>query len=631
MNDPVIVLVEDEPEILKMLAEKLSEHHFKVLTAARLQDAKILVEQPDVQLVISDLALPDGSGIDLLKYIRCIRPSLPVIITTGFPSIHVVEEALRLGAFDLVEKPFDVQTLISIVSEAFALRLQQGNSLKESLAILGKPAVFIDSAHRVLSKNLFWQQIVDCKGSCNRCDINLHVDAASPLTISDLLSGIGASDTVRAQIGIITNDGIKQMTVVAVPVSERRDQPGGFLLTFEENVTEADTAIYNDPLTACLNHRGFFEALANLRQQALRQSTPVSLLVVDIDGMGSINRTQGYDLGDKVLGDLAEEIRRIVRSEDIVGRYGGDEFIIALRETYAAEAMAAAHRLMAALDGDHWQCEPLGVPISITIGVVECPSGYTIDNRELANRAHLAMQYARRQGKNRVLLYRDEMSQAGDGPIVEQERIERLTRQFAQVNEKLKATYIESARALVAAVEAKDPYTRRHSEAVAYYACQIASEMDLPEAYQRTLRYAAALHDVGKIGIPDEILTRPGNLTDEEYQLIKQHPTIGANIVSHVSCMRREVPLVQHHHENWDGSGYPAGLQRSAIPLGARILRVADSLDAMLSNRSYRQACTWEYALNEIYNGSGRFYDPRIVEAVRCLAEKLDEKLVVRH
>ena len=574
MNDPVIILVEDEPEILKMLAETLSEHHFRVLTATRLQDAKILVEQPDVQVVISDLALPDGSGIDLLKYIRCVRPSLPVVITTGFPSIHVVEEALRLGAFDLVEKPFDLQTLVSIVSEAFAMRMQQGNCLKESLAILGKPAVFIDRSHRVMSRNLLWQQLVGCKGTCDNCDVNRHVDAGSPLALCDLLSGVGDAGSARAEVSLAGGDGALAMNVVAAPVGERRDQPGGFLLTFEPVITEAETTVLGDPLTGCLNHRGFFEALANLRQQALRQSTPVSLMVVDIDDLRSINRGQGYDLGDKVLGDLAEEIRRVVRDDDIVGRFGGAEFIIALRETNAAEAMAAAHRLEAALGGDQWQSNETSAPISVTIGVIECPAGFTVDNRELAERAHAAVHWARAEGRERVVLYRSDMSQAGSGPIVEQERIERLTRQFAHVNEKLKATYIESARALVAAVEAKDPYTRRHSEAVAQYAGQIAAEMGLPEAFQRTLRYASALHDVGKIGIPDNILTRPGSLTEEEYLLIKQHPTIGANIVSHVSCMRREVPLIQHHHENWDGSGYPAGLKHSTIPLGARILRV---------------------------------------------------------
>ncbi len=631
VNEPLIILVEDEPEIQRMLAETLSEHHFRVMVAGGLQEAKILVEQKDVELVVTDLALPDGSGIDLLKYIRCVRPSLPVIITTGFPSIHVVEEALRLGAFDLVEKPFDIHSLVSIVSEAFALRQQQGNALRESLTMLDQPAAYIDRSHRVLCSNMRWQQLVNCNGSCSDCDINRHVAAESKIAIHDLLAGLEGSDTVKAEVSIVTTEGPLAMNLTAMPVNERRDQPGGFLLTLQPVVEEAEVAYVNDPLTGCLNHRRFFEALSNLRQQALRQSTPVSLMVVDIDDFKSINRNQSYEVGDRVLGDLAEEIRRVVRDDDIVGRYGGDEFVIALRETNAAEAMAAANRLEAALGGEGWQSTSAVAPISITIGVVECPAGFTVDNRELAEQAHLAVHWGRQNGKGRVVLYRSEMAEANDGPVVDQERIERLTRQFAHANEKLKAAYAESARALVAAVEAKDPYTRRHSEAVAFYAERIAREMDLPEAFRRTLRYAAGLHDVGKIGIPDEILARPGKLSAEEYELIKQHPSIGANIVSNVTCMRREVPIIQHHHENWDGSGYPAGLSQATIPLGARIMRVADSLDAMLSNRSYRAACTWEYAISEIRSGSGRFYDPRVVMAVEALSVRMTEELIVRH
>ena len=159
-------------------------------------------------------------------------------------------------------------------------------------------------------------------------------------------------------------------------------------------------------------------------------------------------------------------------------------------------------------------------------------------------------------------------------------------------------------------------YGRSISEAVARYAEAIAREMNLPEPVRKSICYAAILHDVGKIGIPDSILTKPGDLSAEERDLVAQHPMIGANIVSHVSCMRREVPFIQHHHENWDGSGYPAGLKGAAIPLGARVLRVADSFDAMLMARSYKAGMDWDDALAEIRSGAGSMYDTRVVAAL---------------
>jgi putative nucleotidyltransferase with HDIG domain len=210
------------------------------------------------------------------------------------------------------------------------------------------------------------------------------------------------------------------------------------------------------------------------------------------------------------------------------------------------------------------------------------------------------------------------MDASAGQPTVDREEIERLTRKFTEANESLKAAYVESAHALVAAVEAKDPYTRRHSESVACYAEAVAREMNLPEPVCRSIRYAAVLHDVGKIGIPDSILTKPGPLSPQERELISQHPMIGANIVSHVSCMRREVPFIQHHHENFDGSGYPAGLKGMTIPLGARILRVADSFDALLAERSYKESMPWEDALQEVVAGSGTMYDPRVVQALEA-------------
>ena len=185
-----------------------------------------------------------------------------------------------------------------------------------------------------------------------------------------------------------------------------------------------------------------------------------------------------------------------------------------------------------------------------------------------------------------------------------------------ELGQQAKGAALDSVRALARAVEAKDPYTRQHSEAVSRYAEAIAREMNLPDPVRKSVRYAAVLHDVGKIGIPDSILTKPGPLSPEERELIAQHPQIGANIVSHVSCMRREVPFIKHHHENWDGSGYPAGLKSTAIPIGARVLRVADSFDALLSERSYKQSMSWDDALKEIRAGAGSMYDARVVAAL---------------
>ncbi len=173
----------------------------------------------------------------------------------------------------------------------------------------------------------------------------------------------------------------------------------------------------------------------------------------------------------------------------------------------------------------------------------------------------------------------------------------------------------DSLRALVKALEAKDPYTKEHSERVTSLALDLAQLMGLSESDIESLRFAGHLHDIGKVGIQDHILLKPGKLTREEYEVIKKHPLIGAEIVGHISLLKEEVLIIKHHHERWDGKGYPDGLAGEDIPLLARILAVADTYDAMTSNRPYRPPLPHEVALEEIRKNAGTQFDPHIAEA----------------
>jgi diguanylate cyclase (GGDEF)-like protein len=628
--DPTVLIVEDEPEVLDLLSRALGEHHFRCLPAASLQQAKIGVERENLDVIVTDLALGDGSGLELLKYVRCAHPSLPVIIVTGFPSIHVAEEALRLGAFDLIEKPFNTRAMAEVVIEAAATRRRQIATVHETLAVMNRPAAFVDRVGRIVTANSRWNQLFgDSLGRHG----NELVAADSPIAVSDLLAGLGESDSARAEISLATCGGPLRAELSVAQIRERRAQPGGYVLTVDppSGVQAAGGPGENrnaDPLTGCLSHRGFFEALDALRRAGLRQSCPVGLLLVNVNDFSAINQSQGYDAGDQILQHLAGEIRRVVRDDDLLGRYGPDVFAVALRESGEEECVAASRRLCAALATANDEGGAAGVPIGVTIGITACPAGYTTSHRELVEQAAAAIEWSREhRGEGPVAVYRSGMTLEAHGVEANRDEIEQLTREFAEANERLKASYIESARALVAAVEAKDPYTRQHSDGVSRCAALLAEEMKLPTPYQNSVRYAALLHDVGKIGIADRILTKPGALTPEEFELVKQHPVIGANIVSHVSCMRREVPLVQHHHENWDGSGYPAGLKDRVIPLGARILRVADSVDCLLGRRSYKEPLPFEEVVAEIERCRGTCYDPRIVDVFLSLAKRRPEEL----
>lgn len=184
----------------------------------------------------------------------------------------------------------------------------------------------------------------------------------------------------------------------------------------------------------------------------------------------------------------------------------------------------------------------------------------------------------------------------------------------ARLYQKIKDSYFEIAKALAQAIEAKDPYTHGHSSRVVEYAVSIAQKLDLPEEEKELLKYAAMLHDIGKIGVKGIVLNNPNSLTGEEYVEIKKHPLVGEGIIQPIELLQPIRPLIRHHHEWYNGKGYPDGLSGENIPLGARILAVADTYDAMKSDRPYRKALTEETAIRELKRGSGTQFEPKLVE-----------------
>lgn len=205
---------------------------------------------------------------------------------------------------------------------------------------------------------------------------------------------------------------------------------------------------------------------------------------------------------------------------------------------------------------------------------------------------------------------------AGGLDRAERDRRRRHSRDREVFQQRLRQTYLESTRALVAAVEAKDPYTERHSLAVSHYCEVIATLLGLPPEQIETLKTAAILHDIGKIGVPDVILQKPGPLTPQEFAVVKKHPRLAAQILGHASFLAVEVRLILHHHERYDGTGYPDGLRGDQIPYGARILATADALETMYSPRSYKPGYDIDRIRAELIARAGTQFDPQMARVV---------------
>jgi putative nucleotidyltransferase with HDIG domain len=254
----------------------------------------------------------------------------------------------------------------------------------------------------------------------------------------------------------------------------------------------------------------------------------------------------------------------------------------------------------------------------VSIGIAEYHTEIKT-KQEMIERADSALYQAKKDGRNLIRLWK--MLDQQDEKTVDRSGIEDIKKQFADLSVQMRIAYMQSTDALINAVDAKDPFAKEHSHNVSRMAVEIARQLNLPATEIEVIRYAGLLHDIGKIGIQQEILTKTGKLTDREYEVLKRHPVLGCTILKDVKFLEKEIPIILHHHERFDGAGYPHGLKQREIPLGARILSVADSFDAMTAGRSYKKKIDRAVAVQEIRNNSGTQFSPEIVEAFLTLVE----------
>jgi diguanylate cyclase (GGDEF)-like protein/putative nucleotidyltransferase with HDIG domain len=342
-----------------------------------------------------------------------------------------------------------------------------------------------------------------------------------------------------------------------------------------------------DGLTGLLNHRVLLDTL----DEALRPTpaAPCALLLLDVDNFKLFNDTYGHQVGDAVLVQIAAVLRGACRHGDVAGRYGGDEFALLLRGASAVDARAVAQRLRSAVQMlPHVTSDGTIIPLSVSVGVACAPQdGQT--RQELVAVADKTM-YAAKRGSRREVRLRHAADLLGDSPFGVLE-------------------------GLVRAVDAKDRYTREHSEDVTRLALLLAGALGLGVEERRVLAIAGPLHDVGKIAVPDRILRKPGKLTAAEYDAIKRHVTHGVAIIRGVLEDAAVVDAVAHHHERWDGCGYPSGVAGPQTPRLGRIMQVADAVSAMMMDRPYRQGLPWARVVEELRRGAGTQFDPELVAA----------------
>ncbi len=391
-----------------------------------------------------------------------------------------------------------------------------------------------------------------------------------------------------------------------------------------------------DSLTLLSNHRGFQEVLSNELAKAQKRGSQLSVIMMDINNISKINRELGHAKGDEVIKLVSEKIKQNIRNSDIAGRYGGDEIAVILPDTDTDEAKYIAEYLTYSLS-----CcfvDDVG-PVKVSVGVATYPE-CTRDQEKLLILAEQAMYISQSKG------YKDGMSAIISSldfnfwdDMALNSFAEVLTKRHSQIgvnfedelvhkfnNEQIISQnhLMEMVTSLASAIDAKDTYTKGHSTSVSRYSEALARAINLPESEVERILLGALLHDVGKIGIPENVLKKPTHLSEEEWEIMKQHPVIGAEkVLMPNEALRDLIPIVKYHHEHWDGSGYPEKLKGEEIPLSARIVSIADAYHALISDRPYRKGLSVQKACEILKMGAGIQWDANLVRQFIQIAPSL--------
>ncbi len=356
-----------------------------------------------------------------------------------------------------------------------------------------------------------------------------------------------------------------------------------------------------DEMTGLFNRRHFEERIKEEISRHGRHGEDFSLLYLDLDNFKTYNDIYGHPAGDTLLSQIARIVKGSIRGADQAFRYGGDEFVVILPGTGMVDAHTVAERIRSELFA---RMQEMEIAVTCSIGVSTYPADGVLPG-ELVTVADTAQYFAKRTGGNRVYLSSKVLSEP-----------------LEDVGVSSRHNGLSTIYALASIVEARDPYTYGHSKRVNTYAVALAEKAGLSPDEVSRVSTAAMLHDIGKIGIPDRVLNKKSKVVTEDWEVIRAHSRLGATIVGRIPNLVPCVSIILHHHERWDGGGYPEGLKGEEISLEARILAIADSFEAMTSARPYRAALSSEQAIEELRRCAGSQFDPDLVKVFTGIIEE---------
>ncbi len=411
------------------------------------------------------------------------------------------------------------------------------------------------------------------------------------------------------------------LLITMLIISHARYLFTGYKKMEEENLEMATT----DGLTGLINRRRFFDILEREILQSKIRGHSLTVIMLDIDHFKSINDTYGHLCGDEILKQISRIIRENVYPLDVVARYGGDELIILMPRTSPYEALKVSDRLRRIIDQYPWKVSDKQISVTVSMGLSNINSDNLQVTSDFFEQADKALYTAKHRGRNCVVCY-DGSDSGREQQELDNKIYCELQTKVASLTNKLNSQALDMILAFTRAMEMsiEDPYIIEHGKNVCIYANAIAEEMQLSSEMRERIGIAAMLLNLGEITIPNYIRKKTTSLTQEDWKIVKQHPITALRILEPLGIFDLEQQIIKHHHERFDGTGYPMGLKGKEIPIGSRILAVADTFDAITSNYSYKPSLTYNSALEEISRCCGIQFDPAVVEAFCKIIERCE-------
>jgi diguanylate cyclase (GGDEF)-like protein len=363
-----------------------------------------------------------------------------------------------------------------------------------------------------------------------------------------------------------------------------------------------------DPLTGVANRQAILGLVDDELARAARYRRPLSVILLDLDHFKRLNDSHGHAAGDIVLRHVGTILKDNVRATDVAGRYGGEEFLIVLPETDADAAASVAEKLRRIVGNSPVRLPDFTtVTVTLSAGVSGGP-GEFLRPDILVRDADAALYSAKAFGRDQVYVFRE----TGDDGTIRRAPIAAEARNRAV--DVGREAMIAAQEALLRTLSGRPSWAGKPSTMIAEASVALARAIDLPRGELERIRTASLLHDLGKLAIPDEILAKPGDLAASEWRVVAEHPKIGQVVLEQAGALRDAATIVLHHHEWYDGRGYPHGLAGTEIPVGARIVSIVDAYEAMVAGRPYRAAISHDAAIDELRRQAGVQFDPELVE-----------------